>query len=93
MIFPTISVLSFSAFVMVVLLAADWLVWGMTFASDFRQPYPVKPQGSAELVEGVLARLIESTETHVPRTEASPCTVTATSTCEYDDGHGFKRVA
>ena len=43
MIFPTMSVLSFSAILMTVLLVADWYVWGMTYARNFRQP--VKPCG------------------------------------------------
>lgn len=43
MVFPTMSVLSFSAFLMVALLAADWYVWGMTYANSFRQS--VKPCG------------------------------------------------
>jgi hypothetical protein len=38
MVFPTMSVLSFSAILMVALLAADWYVWGMTYANSFRQP-------------------------------------------------------
>jgi hypothetical protein len=43
MIFPSMSVLSFSAILMVALLAADWYVWGMTYSNRFRQP--MKPCG------------------------------------------------
>lgn len=43
MVFPTMSIFSFSAILMVALLAADWYVWGMTYANSFRQP--VKPYG------------------------------------------------
>jgi hypothetical protein len=50
MIFPTTAVLGFSAILMTILLAADWYVWGMTYARNFRQP--VKPCGE---IEGVVS--------------------------------------
>ncbi len=54
MIFPTMSVLSFSAILMTVLLAADWYVWGMSYARNFRQP--VKPCGE---IEGTLSTVAD----------------------------------
>jgi hypothetical protein len=87
------SFLTFGAILVAVLLAADWYVWGLTYASDFRQPHSVKPQGSSDLVEGILARLFASNEANVPRTAAKPSTVTAADTSAEDDGHGFRKVA
>jgi hypothetical protein len=93
MVYPTISILTSGAIVAALLLAADWYVWGRTYATNFRQPCPVKPQASADLVEGVLVRLIASAETCVPRTEGAASTVTATGTATHDGEHGFKQVA
>ena len=93
MIYPTIPVLISVAILTAALLAADWYVWGLTYATDFRQPHPVKPQGTGELVERFLGRLIATNEAIVPRTEAQPVTVTASAAPADHDGHGFKKVA
>lgn len=93
MTYPTISVLISVAILTAVLLAADWYVWGLTYATDFRQPHPVKPRGTGALVERFLARLIAANEAIVPRTEAKPAEVAASGTSVDHDGHGFKKVA
>jgi len=59
MIFPTTSVLTFGAILMTILLAADWYVWGMAYARNFRQP--VKPCGENE---GMLSSASEHDEGH-----------------------------
>ena len=91
MVYPTFMVLTFAAILAAVLLTADWYVWGLTYAADFRLPQSVKPQG--DLVERFLARLIATNEARVPRTATNPATVTAASVSAADDGHGFKKVA
>lgn len=50
MVVPTISVLSFSAVVMAALLAADWYVWGMTYAKNLRKP--MQPCGETLEIAG-----------------------------------------
>jgi len=93
MVYPTISILTSGVILAAVLLAADWYVWGLTYASDFRQPHLVKPQAAGNVMEGILARLIASTEVSLPRTEPTLCTPTATGTRAHDDEQGFKQVA
>jgi hypothetical protein len=46
--YSTFSILTTGAILAAVLAAADWYVWGLTYASDFRQPHRVKPQDSDE---------------------------------------------
>jgi hypothetical protein len=93
MIYPAMSVLIPAAILTAVLLAAVWYLWGLSYAADFRQPRPVKPQVTGDLVERFLARLIAANEAVVPSGEAKPAEVTASGTCADHDGHGFKKVA
>jgi hypothetical protein len=93
MVYPTISILTSGALVAAILLAADWYVWGLTYANDFRQPHPVKPQGAGNVMESVLARFVATAEVSLPRTEPTLSSPMATSTTSQDDGHGFKQVA
>ena len=87
MVYPTFTMLAYAGFVAAVLLAADWYVWGRTYAANFRTPNNVKPQG--DLVERFLTRAVAVNEARVPFTEMNPVPV-----CSEDDGqHGFKRVA
>jgi hypothetical protein len=86
MVYPTFTMLAYAGFVAAVLLAADWYVWGRTYATNFRTPRTVKPQG--DLVERFLVRAVAVNETHVPLTEMNPVPA-----CVEDDRHGFKRVA
>jgi hypothetical protein len=51
MVYPTMSVLTISAIVMAVLLAADWYVWGLTYANSWRES--VRPRGVNKAVAGV----------------------------------------
>ena len=46
MVYSTFSILTSGAILAAILVAADWYVWGLTYASDFRQPRRVKPQGA-----------------------------------------------
>jgi hypothetical protein len=86
MVYPTFTMLVYAGFVAAVLLAADWYVWGRTYATDFRAPRTVKPQG--DIIERFLARSIAIEQARVPLTEMNPVPV-----CVQDDGHGFKKVA
>jgi hypothetical protein len=54
MVYPTSTLLTFAAFVVAVLLAADWYVWGRTYAADYRSPQTVKPQ--SDFIERFLVR-------------------------------------
>ena len=92
MVYPTFSLLIAAAISAAVLLAADWYVWGLTYANDFRQPHPVNPQGSGEVVEGMLAHFVATAETHVPHSDATRPTATASASTQ-DERHGFKQVA
>jgi hypothetical protein len=91
MVYPTFTMVAYAAFVVAVLLAADWYVWGRTYANDFRTPRTVKPQG--DLVEHFLGRLIAVNEARVPLTEMNPVTATVAPASAEDDRQGFRKVA
>jgi hypothetical protein len=90
MVYPTSTLLTFAAFVVAVLLAADWYVWGRTYAPNFRSPQTVKPQ--SDFIERFLVRAFATNQASVTRTAGVPATVSAACVCG-DDGHGFKKVA
>lgn len=91
MVYPTSTLLTFAAVVVAVLLAADWYVWGRTYAADFRSPQTVRPQ--SDFIERFLVRAFATKQASVTRTAAIPATVSAASVPAEDDGHGFKKVA
>jgi hypothetical protein len=91
MVYPTFTMLAYAAVVAAVLIAADWYVWGRTYANDFRTPRTVKPQ--SDVVERILGRVIAVNEVRVPLTGMNPVTATAASVSAEDDGHGFRKVA
>ena len=91
MVYPTFTMLAYAAVVAAVLIAADWYVWGRTYANDFRTPRTVKPQ--SDLVERFLGRMITGNEARVPLTEMNPVTASMASGAAEDDGHGFRKVA
>jgi hypothetical protein len=91
MVYPTSTLLTFAAFVVAVLLAADWYVWGRTYAADFRSPQTVKPQ--SDFIERFLVRAFATNPASETRTAAIPAMVCAACVSAEDDGHGFKKVA
>jgi hypothetical protein len=52
MIYPTMTVLTSGAILVAVLLAVDWVVWGMTYVNALRYSQPVKPRGACDVVVG-----------------------------------------
>jgi hypothetical protein len=50
MINPSMTVLVLGTIVMALLLAADWYVWGMTYATNSRRT--VRPRGTGEPTTG-----------------------------------------
>ena len=90
MLVPSIQILAFGAIVMATLAAADYYIWGTTWARDFRAPRRVRPLAAAELVEAALEGVIETNAGMLPRSVIeSACNKTATA---HDDA-GFKKVA
>jgi len=90
MVYPTSTLLTFAAFVVAVLIAADWYVWGRTYAADFRSPQTVKPQ--SDFVERFLVRTFAINQASVTRTAAIPATLNV-ACVSTEDCHGFKKVA
>lgn len=80
--YSTFSILTSGAILAAVLVAADWYVWGMTYASDFRKPHQVKPRDAGNFVERIFARGGVSV---FPKPAANGR--------GHDEGHGFKQVA
>jgi len=80
--YSTFSILTAGAISAAVLVAADWYVWGLTYASDFRQPHRVKPQDAGNFVERIFAR-------------GGVSSLAKPAACGrgHDEGHGFKQVA
>jgi len=91
MVYPTSTLLTFAAFVVAVLLAADWYVWGRTYAADYRSPQTVKPQ--SDFIERFLVRAFATNPASETRTAAIPAMACAACVSAEDDGHGFKKVA
>lgn len=91
MVYPTSTLLIFAAAVVAVLIAADWYVWGRTYATDYRSPQTVKPQ--SDFIERFLVRAFATDQISPTRTTAIPATIGAASVSTEDDGHGFKKVA
>lgn len=89
MVYPTSTLLTFAAVVVAVLIAADWYVWGRTYAADYRSPRTLKPQ--SDFIERFLIRTFATEQVSPTRTAAVP--VSAASVSAEDDGHGFKKVA
>jgi hypothetical protein len=52
MIYPTMSMLTSGAIIVAVLLAVDWVVWGMTYVNALRYSQPAKPRGACDVVAG-----------------------------------------
>jgi hypothetical protein len=90
MVYPTSTLLLFAGFVVAVLIAADWYVWGRTYATDFRSPQTVKPQ--SDFIERFLVRTFAINQASVTRTAAIPGTLNA-ACVSTEDCHGFKKVA
>ena len=89
MLVPSIQILAFGAIVMATLAAADYYIWGTTWARDFRAPRRVRPLAATELVEAALEGVIETNAGVLPRALfESACYKTAA----HDDA-GFKKVA
>ena len=91
MVYPTSTLLVFAAVVVAVLIAADWYVWGRTYAADYRSPRTVRPQ--SDFIERFLVRAFAIEQVSPTRTAAIPATVVAASVLAEDEGHGFKKVA
>ncbi|MGH7840563.1 MAG: hypothetical protein ACREQT_03480 [Candidatus Binataceae bacterium] len=47
---PSLSILVLAVAVTAVLFAANWYVWGLTYASDFRMPSRMTPLSPEELL-------------------------------------------
>jgi hypothetical protein len=83
------------------LAAADWYVWGRTYASDIRTPRSPRPLKAMELIDGILRRSISANQAVLPRSAAEPEVVQAANAAVTEgqaasddrDRNGFKKVA
>ena len=80
--YSTLSILTTGAILTAVLVAADWYVWGLTYASDFRQAHQVKPQDAGNFIGRIFA--------HAGVNSFAKPSATGRG---HDEGHGFKQVA
>jgi hypothetical protein len=91
MFIPSFSVLAVGIVLAALLMAADWFVWGLTYANRAHRG-SVRPLGGAELADRFLHRLVAVNESVLPcaalyTPESKP------DTARGDDDGGFKRVA
>ena len=75
------------------LAAADWYVWGRTYAADIRGPRTPRPLTATELLDGILARTIRANQAVLPRTVDGAEVAEAQAANADHDGNGFKKVA
>lgn len=94
MLLPSISAIFLGVAIIGILMAANYFVWGLTWASDFRQPSRVTPIGVRALVEQTLGQLIATNQAVLPKiTITSPNGHRAHQVSSPDHNDGFKHVA
>jgi hypothetical protein len=96
MLLPSLSIIFVGVASTGILMAVNWYVWGLTWASDFRQPSRVSPYGARALVEQALGQLIATNQAVLPQIVITSAhegrsTQSANSLERADDG--FKHVA
>jgi hypothetical protein len=85
------SILIVSLVLVGLLMAADWFVWGLTYAHNSR-PGRVKPLEAAELVDGFLHRMVAANEAVLPCAALRAANTKPVADDRHEDG-GFKHVA
>lgn len=91
MFIPSMSILVLAVTGIATLMVADWYVWGMTYASDFRLPRRIRPLGAAEIIDRALGRLITANEAMLPLSVVDSVHTPIVS--DESEGAGFKKVA
>lgn len=84
MMFASTSVIAFAIGITAVLMAANWLIWGLNNPRDLRRPHVVTPLGGREMVGRAIG--------HLTPARRAGRTSPATGTASHRDG-GFKHVA
>jgi hypothetical protein len=59
MIYPTMSVMTFGAILLAILLMANWYVWRTAYTKRPRAAYPGVPRGTGPAVEGHASAVME----------------------------------
>lgn len=93
MFIPSLSIVVAAVAVTAILLVADWFVWGMTYATDFRLPRRIRPLGTVEIIDRALGRLIAANQAMLPKTVVESALAKASVASDERDGAGFKKVA
>lgn len=91
MMFASTAVIAFAIGIAALLMAANWLIWGLNNPRDLRHPSTVIPLGGKEFVELALRRLVAAQQAVLPRA-AVGAEAHQVSASEAEDG-GFKHVA
>jgi hypothetical protein len=96
MLLPSLSIIFVGVAITSILMAVNWYVWGLTWASDFRQPSRVSPYGARALVEQALGQLIATNQAVLPQIVITSAhegrTAQPANSLERGDD-GFKHVA
>lgn len=93
MFIPSLSIVVAAVAVTAILMVADWFVWGMTYATDFRLPRRVRPLGTIDMVDRALGRLIEANQAVLPKAVIESMEAKAQLTAEEHEAAGFRKVA
>lgn len=94
MVTPTFATLMVSGALLVIVLAAQWYLWGAAYTVDFRAPRPLRPLRTAEILDRFLGRVIETNQAMLPVGAIEPARTTAKADeGKEHDGHGFRKVA
>jgi len=93
MFIPSLSIVVAAVAVTAILMVADWFVWGMTYATDFRLPRRVRPVGTVEIIDRALSRLIAANQAVLPKSVIESMQAKAPLTGEEHEAAGFRKVA
>jgi hypothetical protein len=91
MMIASTAVIAFGIGIGALLMAVNYMIWGLSNPRDLRQPSTVTPLRGKEIVELALRRLVAAEEAVVPRTAVARSAHQSTASGAHDDG--FKRVA
>lgn len=91
MVTPTFATLLGFGALLIIVLAAQWYLWGAARPVDFHAPRPLRP---AEILDRFLGRVIETNQAVLPVGAIEPARTTAKADeSKEHDGHGFRKVA
>lgn len=93
MFIPSLSIVVAAVTVTAILIVADWFVWGMTYATDFRLPRRIRPLGTVQIIDRALGRLIAANQAILPKAVIESAQAKAPVVAEEYEGAGFRKVA